>query len=239
MTHIAYWGDEDGPNFGDILNKNILDHYGVKYVHSRDHSVSNLFMIGSVARLARKGSIVIGSGSIRNDDLRYEGVDFRAVRGPLTRQNVIQRGGSCPQIYGDPALLLPRLVPAQEKRYKIGMTVHYQHRREDVINTIKSAGFHYIDILNHDPIAVAKEISSCERIISTSLHGIIAAHAYGIPAAHVNLRGVARLHGDGIKFKDHYAAMGLKHTCNSIDKLVFETGTLPDLNALENEIKKL
>ena len=25
MTHVAYWGDHDGPNFGDILNKPLLD----------------------------------------------------------------------------------------------------------------------------------------------------------------------------------------------------------------------
>ena len=237
--YIAYWGDEDGPNFGDILNGPLLDHYGVKYVHSRQHEVSDLFVIGSVARLARPESIVCGSGSIRLGEKQYKGVDWRAVRGPLTRQEVIKNGGDCPKIYGDPALLLPRFVPEQPKKHKIGFTLHYYHRYPHVVDAIRADGYHYIDILNNDPIQVAKEISSCEKIISTSLHGVIAAHAYGIPAAHVRMDALPNLHGDGLKFRDHYLAMDIEYRCDYIDKLVFESGTLPDLDLLENEIKKL
>lgn len=233
---IAYWGDKE-PNFGDILNKNLLDHYGVNYVHSNVHEKSNLFVIGSVARLATSGSIVIGSGAIRSTEKYNQSVNFRSVRGPRTHEIVLRSGGTCPKTFGDPALLLPRFVPAQEKKYKIGATVHYQHQRRDIISRLKELGYHYIDILNNDPIYVAKEISSCEKMVSTSLHGIIAAHAYGIPAAHLNV-GI-KLFGDGIKFKDHYEAMNLEHSCDNIDSLIFRTGTLPDLDAIENEIKKL
>lgn len=254
--YTAYWGDTFGPNFdelsgkprpnfGDILNGPLLDHYGVKYNHSRNHEDSNLFVIGSVARLAQKGSVVCGSGSIRfgerpsEERENYEGVDWRAVRGPLTRQEVIKFGGECPKIYGDPALLLPRFVPEEQKQYNVGVTLHYYHRSEGMKEWLQGSGYHYIDILNFDPIAVAKEISKCERIISTSLHGIIAAHAYGIPAAHVKWDKIPKLHGDNLKFKDHYAAMNLEHKCNYMDDLIFEAGTLPDIDALENEIKKL
>ena len=238
MTYMAYWGDHDGPNFGDILNGPLLDHYKVNYKHTRNYTEGNLFVIGSVARLASPGSIVVGSGAIRKTEVYNPSVDFRCVRGPKTRDMVLKGGGTCPKIYGDPALLLPRIVPRQEKKYKVGATVHYVHRKPDIIDTLKKSGYHYIDIFNNDPLAVAKEISSCEKMISTSLHGIITAHAYGIPAAHFHFNG-KKLHGDGIKFIDHYEAMDLDHSCDRIDNLVFRTGTLPNIDLIEDEIKKL
>lgn len=238
MTYMAYWGDHDGPNFGDILNGPLLDHYGVNYKHTRDYPAGNLFVIGSVARLASPGSIVVGSGAIRKTEVYNPSVNFRSVRGPRTREMVLKGGGNCPEIYGDPALLLPRIVPAQEKKYKIGCTVHYVHRKPHIIDSLKKSGYHYIDIFNEDPLEVAREISRCEKMISTSLHGIIAAHAYGIPAAHFHFNG-KKLHGDGVKFLDHYEAMNLDHSCDRIDNLVFRVGTLPNLNLIENEIKKL
>ena len=238
MTHVAYCGDHDGPNFGDILNKPLLDHYGVNYTHTRNHTEGNLFVIGSVARLAEPGSIVVGSGVFRRDEAYDPRVSFRCVRGPITREHVLKGGGDCPKIYGDPALLLPRFVPQQEKKYKLGCTVHYLHRRYNIIKQLKEKGVHYIDIFNDDPLEVAKEISSCERMMSTSLHGIIASHAYGIPAAHFHFGG-RKIHGDGVKFEDHYAAMNLDHSCDRISKLEFRVGTLPFLDLIENEIKKL
>jgi hypothetical protein len=43
--------------------------------------------------------------------------------------------------------------------------------------------------------------------VSSSLHGIIVAHAFGIPAAW--LRWSDKLSGDGVKFRDHAALVGL------------------------------
>jgi len=73
--------------------------------------------------------------------------------------------------------------------------------------------------LNADPLEVARQIASCTKIVSSSLHGIIAAHAYGIPAAWVQFSD--KLSGDGIKFADHFASVGSELVKSSESNTVF------------------
>jgi hypothetical protein len=51
-------------------------------------------------------------------------------------------------------------------------------------------------------------LTSCRRIISSSLHGIIFAHAFDIPAAWVKIS--PRVIGDGFKFFDYYSSIGFQ-----------------------------
>ena len=232
-----YWGIRPY-NFGDILTANILDYYGIRYNHTDDYNKANYFATGSIIRLARN-SVILGSGIIRKNENLSSDNEYRFVRGKLTRDRVIECGGSCPDIYGDPALLLPRFIPPVEKKYKIGFVPHYSHRTNEIRRIVKDRGWHFIDLVNKNPVIPANEISSCEKILSTSLHGIIAAHAYNIPASHVSIRGTRKLHGDGSKFLDYYSSIDLEHNIYSIDGPVFETGSLPDLDVIENIFKSI
>jgi hypothetical protein len=59
--------------------------------------------------------------------------------------------------------------------------------------------------------AFIDEVNRCEYILSTSLHGLIVCHAYGIPAAWCEVPdGEAKLPGDGTKFHDHMLSVGLE-----------------------------
>lgn len=232
MKYTFYWGDVP-ENFGDVLTRHILNYFGINFTHTNNYRIANMFATGSIARLAQTGSTVIGSGMIRKNEDANPLVKWKSVRGPLTRANVIRCGGECPEIYGDPALLLPMFCEPEEKKHKIGLVPHYQDYRR-----VKAQypNYNVINVVSKDPLKVAKEISSCEKIISSSLHGIIAAHAYGIPAARVVF---SKLHGDGSKFEDYCASVDVSPEESSVNKPIYTTGTIPDLEPLIKIFKSL
>jgi pyruvyltransferase len=232
MMHNAWWLKKD-KNFGDLLTPYILDYFNIKYKHT-DVQNANLICVGSVARHAKDGTIVLGSGMINSRKEKLNpNADWRFVRGPYTRQRVIDCGGSCPEIYGDAAMLLPLLCPAEEKKYNIGIVPHfvdYNYVKEHYPN------YKIINVINDNPLEVAKEISQCNKIISSSLHGIIAAHAYNIPASWVKFSD--KIKGDDIKFKDHYAALNLPLVLSTVEDPIYTTGTL-DLTPMINIFKEI
>lgn len=215
----VFWNKHPKPgNFGDVLTPLILDHFGISYSFTKEDY--DTIAIGSIASLAKPGTQVLGSGILTgNQDLSSEAA-WKFVRGPLTRQRVIECGGQCPEIYGDLAMLLPLICDASKKEYDIGITPHYVDYESTVA---KYPEYHVIDLLNSDPLTVVKEITKCRFIISSSLHGIICAHAYGIPAAKVEFSGNVK--GDGSKFADHYAAMKIKYTKSKWNDFHFSAPT--------------
>ena len=243
MTYKAYWGTEED-NFGDLLNKNVLDYCGVQYTHTDNPLDANLFCIGSVIRLA-KNSVILGSGIIKglhggSPEKLDPNNTYEFVRGPRTRERVLACGGKCPPIYGDAALLAPRFVDPLPKKYKIGFVPHYIHKNKYTRDLAENKGWEFIDVSNKDPLAVVQKITQCNRIISTSLHGIIIAHAYGIPAAHLNVgdKNFEKLYGENTKFIDYYESVNLKHKNRDMDNLEYSVGELPDLDLIESIIRK-
>jgi pyruvyltransferase len=55
------------------------------------------------------------------------------------------------------------------------------------------------------PKKFVKQIHECEYILSSSLHGIIIADSYGIPAYHIELSD--KIIGGQWKFKDYYESV--------------------------------
>lgn len=197
----VWWSKGPAPgNFGDILTPYLLAHFGIDCTWA-SLGECEAISTGSIVRFARDGVMVLGSGLIDSRDVVNPRADYRWVRGPLTREAVIRAGGECQAVYGDPAMLLPQVFPRDvEAEVEVGVFAHYvdlEHckRYPVVINPLER------------PMEVLRKVWRCKRIVSSSLHGIIAAHAYGIPAAWVKFGG--KLTGDDVKFHDHALAVGL------------------------------
>jgi hypothetical protein len=230
MTVKVWWLGGTPGNFGDILTPYVLDYFKIPYERVRHYKDSNLLCIGSIIRRAGTNKTVLGSGIISQKDKINVDANFNLVRGPITRQQILNLGGECLENYGDPGLLISLIANEQTKKFKVGITPHivdYHYIKEKFLNG------NVINLKTVDPIETAKKISECEMIVSSSLHGIIAAHSYGIPAAWVNSEN--KLKGGDVKFYDYFASVGIDNPQKStIEDPVF---TLPKIDLKNNIVK--
>lgn len=219
-TINAFWGLDK--NVGDTLTPVILEHLtGLTPQYVDPHTTGKLIMCGSLLEMMKAGDIILGAGYNKLSKIKApEGVSFLAVRGPLTRQAII--GAEVPEVYGDPALLL-RLIyaPASEKKYKVGIVPHYADKP-------------YVKLLPNQKLinieqpwrTVIDQIVECETIISSSLHGVIIAEAYGIPAQWAFYGD--RIHNADFKFRDYFMGTG-----RSEQQPFTELDTISDLDKIQ------
>ena len=191
-------------NFGDVIGPWIAQKLTGRRVMFTEQNADYPYYVfgGSVLNHVNANAIVWGAGLGSLPDGVNPHCTIKAVRGPLTRARVLAVGRECPAVYGDPGMLLPKFYsPTPKPKRPYGIVPHYvdQYRAFDRYRD-------FIDVFQ--PIeAVVDEICSCEKIYSSSQHGIIIAHAYGIPAAWIKLSD--SLGGDGTKFRDYYASVGM------------------------------
>lgn len=183
-------------NFGDDINLELVKHITNKNVCCLPNNrLSYLFrksylVVGSTISFYSLNNVIIWGAGLRSEKdlckMKGTPLEIRAVRGPLTRRELIKKGIQCPEVYGDPALLFPFIFkPNVLKRYKLGVICSYKHiedemriiellcsdRRTILINPGKYKNIEsFISMINE-----------CEYIISFSLHGIIISEAYRIP----------------------------------------------------------
>ncbi len=133
-----------------------------------------------------------------------------SVRGPQTRGFVERYGVACPEIYGDPAMLLPLVhCPKLEKTHKLGIIPHVVDLHHPVVEEMRSSHpeVRIIDLAHYEHWKdVIDAICSCEKIASSSLHGLIVSDAYGVPNSWVELSG--KISGGYFKFRDYGASVG-------------------------------
>lgn len=223
-TINAFWFKKPRPgNFGDILTPLIFSHYGYEVTHSLIEE-ADYISVGSIAKLATDRHTVLGSGAMTKHAKINPDANWLWVRGPITSEIVVSQGVSRPLLHGDPALLLPRLLPLERNaKHKIGIVPHYVDY-DYVCETYPE--YRVINLLNADALDVARQITECEKIISSSLHGIIAAHAYGIPAAWVKFSD--KLSGDDTKFYDHYESVDLPCELSTVENPEFTIADFDD-----------
>jgi len=201
-------------NFGDAINPLLVEKISGKNVAWVDplyYSKENYLAIGSILERASSQTIVWGSGFISSSGYCKETPKkVCAVRGPLTRNLLLEKGIDCPEIYGDPALLLPTIYnPITEKKYELGIIPHYVDKDNDWLEKVRHLKhIKILDIQTENPYNFIDEILKCDKVVSSSLHGIIVADAYGIPATWVEFSD--KVTGDRFKFLDYFASVNRK-----------------------------
>jgi len=207
VAPAGYWW-RGRPNFGDLLTPLLLAHFADLQVVWAPVAEASFVCVGSVLEHLPQGwsGTILGSGKLKAESqIDLSRARVLALRGPLTAQCVkgVRRGF----VLGDAGLLADELVPVVEKKHALGLVPHWsdttlEHRPEFQ---------RYAPVVirpSEDPLEVIRKIGECRKIISSSLHGIIVADAFGIPRRIEMTERFAKEGGD-FKFRDHCAAVGV------------------------------
>lgn len=228
------WGDDLNYYFlRKLTGRPIIMYHNfklAKWLH-----LKNYLCIGTLldaVNYANAQTIVWGSGVSGQERSFVDPQSILAVRGKKTKEFCDRYGVSCPEVYGDPALLLPlvyepkgtppstlthregtlfetRNSKLETKRYCLGIIPHVVDLHHPVIEEIREK--HADEILIIDLAHYKKwtdiidQICSCEKILSSSLHGIIASDAYQVPNCWIELSG--KISGGYFKYFDYASSV--------------------------------
>ena len=202
---------------------------------------THLYSIGSILMLGYQDAVVWGSGILTETSfLRtifhrafFRKLDIRAVRGPLTRKTLLKWGHHCPEVCGDPGCLMPLFYkPSVEKTLDYLVIPHYLIERK-VKNTIPAENI--TSMMTDDYQAVIDKICSAKKVISSSLHGIILAEAYGVPAIHFQHRPKRF----DFKYEDWYQSTGRNFgpAATTLEEAIaMDPGVAPDLTRMQQQL---
>lgn len=239
-NRIAYRLNSEKQNLGDWLALPIFDFMTRHYRLQKNKKVSrtkHLYTIGSLVVMGYQDATVWGSGILFSEPSgsvwkrnAYRTLDARCVRGPETMRRLKENGidvSSCKM--GDPGVLMPMVYqPAEyDTKKEYGIIKHMSKKTTLAENEI--------DIMTDDWKKTIDEIYNSKLIISSSLHGIILAEAYGIPA--ILLDDVVK--GDRFKYNDYYYSTGrtVYPVASSVEEaLQMEIPEVPDLSELRQNL---
>jgi pyruvyltransferase len=240
-VELVYWRPKGHGNFGDELSRVVVELMLAKRgITALDEIPSRrrMLAIGSILHLAANDTVVWGTGRngvIPNRAHFFDRLDVRSVRGPRTAAFLETMGITAPKVYGDPALLLPRLIGdrfAGERRNGPVFVPNLNDFRAGL-------DLSRIAIPTIDPRRswnlVVPQILSYDFVIASSLHGLIVAEAFGIPARYVRMTEEESL----FKYEDYYLGTGRTEmkAARSIEEAQSMGGERPpevDLDLLAN-----
>lgn len=188
-------------NFGDLLTPYLLPEWNVVPILTPADRAA-LVGVGSLIQHLPDdfSGVMWGTGLIEDRRIDFPDATALALRGELTRDRL---GNPEVLALGDPGLLLPRRIRRQTVRWDVGVIPHFSHRESpDLRRLIEgfTGSVTVVDVQRH-PAAVGRQIAACRTIVTTSLHGLIIADSFGIPAVWVVMPN--ELYGGDFKFRDH------------------------------------
>ncbi len=233
MTNIIYanWCLSD--NFGDKLTPYLIEKMSdSKCIYVDGEEQVNKYMVcGSILNWYIKNCFVWGAGIANANDIIPKKNGIYATRGYISNEAAKNSGLKTYDIVGDPALVLPYIYDPRPysnriKKYKLSIIPHYV----DLYTVIqKYPNYNIINLL--DPIErIIDQIVQSEFIISSSLHRLIVADAYGVPNKWVKFTD--KILGDDTKYHDYYTTTDKTDSC-----LDLRNETNYDLSSIEYSVK--
>ena len=197
-AHAPLFWHVGTPNFGDDINPAFFEALSGKRLRfANDRRAPHFLGMGSILKSATEASVVLGAGLLEPAAGKMPGTVV-ALRGHLSRR-ALAIADTIP--LGDPMVLVDRLI-RPERGHDIGFVPHA--RALPRLRKQVPAGMHLIDV-SRDPWLVLRDIGRCRVILSQSLHGLIAADAFGIP--NIWLAPSLEMAGGAFKFHDYFSTL--------------------------------
>lgn len=205
---LYYWQQKEFVNFGDYISLKLVERIADQpvevFYRSPKNKKKKMLAIGSILSFAAEDDVVWGSGingkvlALKN--YSFTNLDVRSVRGPFTRKFLMENFGiDVPEVYGDPGLLFPYFFPefkrSENPTYDYIVIPHYSEQK--LFPKDKEGRIVYP---TDDWEEVIAKIVDSQFVISSSLHGIVIAEAYGIPARFLRITENEFI----IKYDDYY-----------------------------------
>lgn len=214
------YGKMEHYNWGDDMNYYLLSDvlrlptalYNFSFLRKFLPGIANpnYLVIGStITMLTNPNTVIWGAGVVDDKEpLPCKPKKVLAVRGPKTREYLLQKGVECPAVYGDPILLLKYFYrPNIKKKYKIGVIPHYTDYNDEKFNQLKAdTNVLFIKMKDYSGWKdVIDKVLSCEYIVSSSLHGLVLAETYSIPSLWIQVSD--KIRGGVFKYRDFYESI--------------------------------
>ncbi len=195
-------------NSGDIFVRNIISSfYNCSYIIKNEGP--RLLLVGSIPQYIKDGDLISGIGVRSKEKINSEisrNIFVHGLRGPISYDVLKKSGFNLDNLrfLFDPGLLIKEII--NESTYQacprdISFIPHYRERFEAKKSLPRGIRFLNIDCC---PIKLGQKILNSKLVYSSSLHGLIFAHALGRPAIFVQPQTKEPLE----KFEDYYLSIG-------------------------------
>ena len=228
-------------NLGDYLAIPIYEYMTKRFGLDPNKKVKDtihLYTVGSLILLGHQDAVIWGSGILQTESPgfhwkrnSYRKLDVRCVRGPETMRRLKENGYDVSKcVMGDPGVLMPLIYqPKESEKKDYSVILHMSVKENETKNQI--------DILTSDWKDTIDQIYNSKLVISSSLHGIILAEAYGVPAILLDKIEFS----DRFKYNDYYYSTGRYEypVCHSVEEaLNMPIPEVPDLSELQQNLLK-
>jgi len=247
LTWHATTAAAPDPNLRDAFSPIIVSAIAGLPVQHRNFNDGSARLVGAgtIGQSQRGGSVhfwgtAMSAAAIsekNNTYVRPAGTTFNvhAVRGPFSADVLRRQGVEVPDVYGEPLMLLPKIMPNAEvpKRWRLGVVVDMPELQENLAGAAPDQSLlrYVIPQSLHSSVCIINsytarsvqalfdkvdEIRGCERIASLTPLGLIIAEAFRIPCAWFAKyscgNATAKLHDRQARIdprvRDFYAGLG-------------------------------
>jgi len=217
IVRLAWWAKPFPGNFGDWLSPLIISHYtDAKVILQqpvKPTGQKHLFALGSIGRFIKSRSVVVGTG-ISSDDVELNRkAKYISVRGPLTSAVLKKSAGIEVTAYGDPGLVISRIIPVTRKggNGKIAFVRHFSHVAAPIQLPDGVDEYSVLMSRREDIERFVAKLAEYDAVITSAMHVMITCQSYGIACGLVTFQGFEEnVHGSGMKYEDYALGAGVE-----------------------------